>query len=174
MAPAWSPSGRRIAFFRESGRRQGLYVVHAGRHDARRLLRFPYGVSRSAWSPNGNWIAFGGAGGTYFVRSNGKGLRRVSGAPDLFTYSPLLWSPDSHHFAFVDSDGVVRVVSPPQAPAVPVTTAASDLDLCRIAIDLPVCQIAWAGDRLLFASYDPSGASRVRAALEPASILVRR
>jgi WD40 repeat protein len=151
-APSWSPSGRRIAFFRESGRRQGLYVVHAGRQDARRLLRFRFGVSLSAWSPNGRWIAFAGAGGTYFVRSNGSRLRRVAGAPLQSRDSPLLWSPDSRHFAFVDGDGVVRVVSPPQRQAVPVTSAASDLEVCRVAIDLPVCQIAWAGDRLVFAS----------------------
>jgi len=154
-APTWSPSGRRIAFFRASGRRQGLYVVHVGRHDARRIRRFVYDVRRSAWSPNGKWIAFGGAEGTYFVRSNGTGLRRVSGAAPMSPYSPLLWSPDSSHFAFVDGDGVVRVVSPPQRAAVPVTSAASDLDVCRVAIDLPVCQIAWAGDRLVFASHGP-------------------
>jgi dipeptidyl aminopeptidase/acylaminoacyl peptidase len=162
-APAWSANGRRIAFFRETGRRQGLYVVHARRHDARRLLRFTRAVSLSAWSPNGDWIAFGGAGGTYFVRSNGKGLRRVSGTPLLSTYSPLIWSADSSRFAFVDSDGVVRVVSPPQQQAVPVTTAASDLDVCRMAIGLPVCQIAWAGDRLLFASHGPQTAADVAA-----------
>jgi dipeptidyl aminopeptidase/acylaminoacyl peptidase len=151
-APSWSPSGRRIAFFRESGPRQGLYVVHAGRQDARRLLRFRFGVSLSAWSPNGRWIAFAGAGGNYFVRSNGSRLRRVAGAPLQSRDSPLLWSPDSGHFAFVDGDGVVRVVSPPQRQAVPVTSAASDLEVCRVAIDLPVCQLAWAGDRLVFAS----------------------
>jgi WD40 repeat protein len=151
VAPAWSPSGLRIAFFRESGPRRGLYVVHLGRHDARRLLRFRYSVSLSAWSRNGTWIAFGGPRGTYFVRSNGTGLHRLTGAPILSPFSPLLWSPDSSHFAFVDSEGIVRVVTPPQPAAVAVTTAA-DLDVCRIVIDVPVCQIGWAGNRLIFAS----------------------
>jgi dipeptidyl aminopeptidase/acylaminoacyl peptidase len=151
-APTWSPGGVRIAFFQLSGPRQGLYIVHVGRHDARRLRPFVRDVRRSAWSPNGRWIAFGGAEGTHFVRSNGTGLRRVGGAGPMSPYSPLLWSRDSSHFAFVDGDGVVRVVSPPQRQAAPVTSAPSDLEVCRVAIDLPVCQIAWAGDRLIFAS----------------------
>jgi dipeptidyl aminopeptidase/acylaminoacyl peptidase len=150
-APTWSPNGTRIAFFRENGSWEGLYIVRVGRRDARRVLRFRRAVFRSAWSPNGVWIAFEGAGGTYFVRADGKGLRRVAGASPVALASPLIWSADGRHFGFVDDRGVVRVVSPPRRSAVAVTSS-NDLDVCRVVIELPVCQIAWAGDRLLFAA----------------------
>jgi dipeptidyl aminopeptidase/acylaminoacyl peptidase len=153
-APAWSPSGRRVAFFRSTGSRRGLYVVHVGMHDARRLIRFSDGINLSAWSPNGRWIAFAGTSASYFVRSDGTGLRRVTGAPPLSISSPLIWSADSTHFAFVDGDGLVRVVTPSEPAAVAVT-GPSDLGVCRFALGLPVCQIAWAGDRLVFASGAP-------------------
>jgi hypothetical protein len=139
----WAPRGLRLLYERGSS----LQLVTSDPFGHHRWV--PARISERAW------IAFGGAGGTYFVRSNEKGLRRVSGAPLLSTYTPLLWSPDSGHFAFVDADGVVRVVTPPQASAVSITTAASDLDVCRMVIDLPVCQLAWARDRLLFASHGP-------------------
>jgi dipeptidyl aminopeptidase/acylaminoacyl peptidase len=161
IAPDWSPSGRRVAFFREGipcggggCRVQGLYIVDdATRRLPRRLHRLSANVASSAWSPNGTWIAFGGNRGVFIIRSNGQGLRRVTGAPALWTppilgadSAPLLWSPDSRHLAFVDSDGVVRVVDPLQSAAVAVGACGTTSELCPIA---------WAGDRLLFASSEP-------------------
>ena len=68
-------------------------------------------------------------------------------------WSPLLWSPDSRRFAFVDDTRIVRVVTPPDPAAVPVTTPA-DRDICNppAANSYFRCQLAWAGDRLVFAA----------------------
>jgi Tol biopolymer transport system component len=153
-APVWSPSGRRIAFFRESNaRRHGLYVVEPGTRRLRLLLRFRGLVTTAAWSPNGAWIAFGGPDGAYVVSWSGKDLRHLQGVTGLNTYSPLLWSSDSRHVAFVDDAGAVRVASPPERAAAAVTSATQDTRVCKLLQSIvPLCQIAWAGDRLLFAA----------------------
>jgi acid phosphatase type 7 len=79
-SPAWSPSGSRIAFTRNSS----LYVMGANGRHLRRVTRLPKPVTAPAWSPDGRLIAFsyGRAGhrGLYTIRDNGRRLRRVPGS----------------------------------------------------------------------------------------------
>lgn len=94
-APAWSPSGRRLAF-EEAGR---LAIV---RHDGTRLGLLPQltdSDSAPAWSPDGRRLAFIGTRPClycifpYTVRSDGTGLRRVinrgAGSPAWSTRGTL-------------------------------------------------------------------------------------
>ena len=56
--PMWSPSGARVAFFRDGGPRPGLYVARVWRRSASRVLGFGGSVVTAAWSREGGWIAF--------------------------------------------------------------------------------------------------------------------
>lgn len=157
----WSPGGGRIAFFRKDGARRGLYVVRVGRQDAVRTLRFVAPVGAAAWSRNGSWIAFSaadgssaGSSGTFFVEPSGKRFRRASRGLVTSGWSPLAWSPDSRHFAFVAGDRSVRVVAPPDAAAVAVTTP-SELEVCALPSGGWECRLGWTRNRLVFAARPP-------------------
>jgi Tol biopolymer transport system component len=96
--PAWSPSGRKIAFSAsQAPHRTWIYVMNAdGR--GRRALTHPAASDdhEPTWSPDGRTIAFArtgssGKGDIFLVNIDGSGLRRLttSGAND---YLPA-WSP---------------------------------------------------------------------------------
>jgi Tol biopolymer transport system component len=93
---AWAPDSRRIAYV---GKHGGLFVVRASGGRPRRLV----GTHRHGktarevsvdWSSRGE-LAFSDAGGIFAVRSDGRGLRRITrkrGRPD--------WSPDGKRLVF--------------------------------------------------------------------------
>jgi Tol biopolymer transport system component len=86
-APAWSPSGRRLAF-EEGGR---LAIVRRDGTPLGQLPQLTESDSEPTWSPDGRRLAFIGTGPClyciwpYTVRSDGTGLHRVinrwAGAP---------------------------------------------------------------------------------------------
>lgn len=54
--PAWSPDGRRIAFFRGAGQNRTLYLIPSAGGTERRLADgFFYGPG--SWSPDGGFLA---------------------------------------------------------------------------------------------------------------------
>jgi hypothetical protein len=95
-APAWSPSGDRIAFVT----RGNLWVADAdGTHGAELLED----ADQPAWSPNGRRIAFVRDGRVWTVRADGLDERQLArGAHPS-------WSPDGERIAF-DRDGEVITV----------------------------------------------------------------
>jgi hypothetical protein len=107
VAPAAEPDvskGGAIAY--SNG---GLYVLRAGVATPRRLVRRG---SAPSWSPGGRWLAFQRRTGpeitdtdVFVVRSNGRGLRRVSRRGG----SEPAWSPDGRKIVFARGGDLIEV-----------------------------------------------------------------
>src|SRR4051812_24639769 len=92
-APAWSPSGDRIAFVTKGD----LWVADAdGTHRALLVPR----ADTPAWSPNGRRLAFTRDGHVYTVRVDGLDERALA------TGAHPAWSPDGRRIVF-DRDGQI-------------------------------------------------------------------
>jgi TolB protein len=93
ITPAWSRSGRMLAFSRSptASTRPGMFVLGADTGQSRRIIT---GRAESpAWSPDDKRIAFSRGGSIWIVNARGGGLRRiVRGAGPT-------WSPDGRRIA---------------------------------------------------------------------------
>ena len=102
---AWSSNSRKIAFV---GRRGGIFVMDADSGRPRRIAATRSRGDEAGhvyvdWSSRGE-IVFSDKGGTYAIRADGTGRRRLStrtGAPK--------WSPDGRKFV-LSNDGQIYVV----------------------------------------------------------------
>ena len=110
---AWSPDGRRIAFWSErfegSQRIRALYVMRADGSGRRRLSPRYLVVAEDAeggvsWSPDGSRLAFQAARslrtGIWVVRADGSRLRQLARGRDP------VWSPRSELIAFQSGSGI--------------------------------------------------------------------
>jgi TolB protein len=111
--PAWSPDGKKVAFWREtmdasriSVKEAQIFVIDAtGDHERLVVAR---GTSPS-WSPDGQKLVFQDRHGLFVIGLDGQGRRQLTGKggmPD--------WSPDGQQVAFVKYNGrldSVRVVN---------------------------------------------------------------
>jgi Tol biopolymer transport system component len=103
LQPAFSPSGRRIAFVRSGqGTNSDIYTIRTDGTNPKRLVDIPsfeyYSGGQPAWSPDGTKIAFfSGVEDDYSietVRPDGTGRKPVTEG-----YAPN-WSPDGLRIAF--------------------------------------------------------------------------
>jgi Tol biopolymer transport system component len=102
-APAWSPDGRRIAYYSERAGAADLFVMNADGTGVEQLTKTPADEGGPAWSPDGRQIAFDTDRDRnfeiYVMNADGTGPRRLTSNParDL---SPA-WSPDGRRIAFM-------------------------------------------------------------------------
>ena len=100
---AWSPDGRKLAYFRSQNEEADLelYVMDADGSNKRRLTQFSGGVGDAAWRPDGKAIAFDRCTeescAIAVIAPDGSGLRRVG--PRGREGEPV-WSPDGRFIAF--------------------------------------------------------------------------
>jgi Tol biopolymer transport system component len=101
-APAWSPDGTSVVFVRRVGSSQALVVQPL--HGSERWLAWGAFSGRSAWSPDGRWIAYiyYAAGWELFLtRPNGTGRHSVTGNKTGWV-GAFDWSPDGKRLAVAD------------------------------------------------------------------------
>lgn len=163
-SPAWSPDGRRIAYYSEEGSRPGLYLMRA---DGSQRIRILDGDAEyPSWSPDGTRLAFMSLGfppgssssdyDVYVVDADGTGLRQLTHLPGEDGWPA--WSPDGRTIAFdhnvsstdnrfafaiylVDADGASpHAITPVDG---------------RLSFDYP----DWSrdGSMILFSGYPPDG-----------------
>jgi Tol biopolymer transport system component len=105
-SPAWSPTGRSIAFLGAGGRYPSVYV----RTKTKTTQVFSE-AQEFAWSPTGDWIAVARPNTTGYrsevdlVRPDGRATRKLSTS----WASELAWSQDGRFLAFHGGGGLVIV-----------------------------------------------------------------
>ena len=98
----WSPDGTQLAFWHSIGERIELAIVGSDGRGLRTIRHnLPNAGARLTWLPSGA-LAYG----TFVIRPDGRGLRRVVRSP-----FDLVWSPDGSRFAVTDRKGHLRVGS---------------------------------------------------------------
>lgn len=101
--PAFSPSGREIAFASSRDGNFEIYVMNADGSQARRLTHSPGLDIRPAWSPDSRRLAFTSArdGGyaIYLMNADGSEPRRVTHNPERNDYAA--WHPNGRQLAIV-------------------------------------------------------------------------
>ena len=105
----WSPNNARLAFIREIGQTQSLYVIDSDGTGSMTLTAIP-GDEIGSWSPNGKSVLFsvreGPLNGLYIRNPDGVNEFRLTNTPD---FSPI-WSPDSRRIAFLsERDGSIEI-----------------------------------------------------------------
>jgi TolB protein len=106
---AWSPDGRRIAFFRTSSHCTGcpvirdVYLISPQGRESRRLTRTPDVIERDlAWSPDGRKIAFstdGYWGEVFVMNADGRQRRHLTFAASSGYCAGPSWSPGGRRIA---------------------------------------------------------------------------
>jgi TolB protein len=133
LDPAWSPSGKLIAYdYRPPGYSiREIWVVGVDGKRARQVTRLREISTRPAWSPDGRSLAFqsdarGGHVEIYSIGLDRRGLRRQTRS-EIDTFDPD-WSPDGRRIAFsrngaiwtVDRSGRERKLTSGKNDAAPV------------------------------------------------------
>jgi TolB protein len=112
-APAYSPSGRQIAFLRA----HRLWVAQADGDSAHAVTPKGWLVGDHEWSPRGSRLAFGRGFENsvrtvlYTVEPDGSGLRRLVGAPGGARLYGGAWSPNGRAIVYEQSSfrSLVRI-----------------------------------------------------------------
>ncbi len=107
-SPAWSPDGRRIAFYSERDGNPDIYVMSADGSGVRRLTSTKADEGYPSWSPDGKTITFDsdrdGNFEIYAMDADGSNPRRLTNHPARDVSAS--WSPDGSSIVFMsDRDG---------------------------------------------------------------------
>ena len=123
--PAWSPDGRRLAFYSSRHKSYNLagdaaiYLINADGSGLTRLTNSPSAAQWPAWSPNGMKIAYvqqscinadctvQGPRAVYTVNVDGSGVTRLTNS--IIGEDKPTWSPDGTKIAFVRGDSISDV-----------------------------------------------------------------
>jgi len=101
-SPAWSRSGRRIAFSGPScaGCPGAIFLIQPGGAGQRRLPGTVPGAARPSWGPLDRSLTFvgGPTSAVYTISSRGTGQRRLTGDP--IAHDQSAWSPDGRQIAY--------------------------------------------------------------------------
>jgi Tol biopolymer transport system component len=104
-SPAWSPDGKRIAFYSERDGNAELYVMNADGSDERRLTRTPADEGYPSWSPDGRTVSFDtdrdGNFEVYAMDADGGNVRRLTNNPASDVSAS--WSPDGSRIVFMSN-----------------------------------------------------------------------
>jgi Tol biopolymer transport system component len=103
--PAWSPSGRRLAFgIRDAGPTQRFAIVRANGTELREVPQLVGRYPSPAWAPSGRRLVFPGEDGLFTARTDGTHLIRVTQKPPVFEAA---WS-ETGLIAFANDDDPYR------------------------------------------------------------------
>ena len=103
-SPAWSPTGREIAFTSDRGGSPQVYVMDRDGGNVRRLTYDCRYTDSPAWSPRGDRLAFVSQvlGRVRPLCLQGRRLRRAAGRAGGSNENPH-WSPDGRHLVFASN-----------------------------------------------------------------------
>lgn len=129
--PSWSPSGRRIAFVRQSALPRGyltgqVFVVNVDGKRLRRIVAERGEYANLTWSPDGTSFAFLRQQHLYVMRADGSAVRQLFASYPWVT--GFAWSPDGRRLAaahdypepgidVVNADGTGQAVLVPDVRA---------------------------------------------------------
>src|SRR5262249_8387676 len=131
--PAWSPDGRRIAFWRDLGDGEDLYTMRANGTDVRQVTDLPQGEAFPRYSPDGTTLAYTRRLGPDFsgfsvhrTRLDGSHDRQLP--PTSMQAANADWSPDGTRLALnnnfaepCDGPSDIFVMRPTGGPIVGLT-----------------------------------------------------
>ena len=123
-SPAWSPDGRRLAFYSERDGNAEIYVMNADGTGVRRLTRTSADEGYPSWSPDGRTIAFDsdrdGNFDVFAMDADGGNVRPLTRHPSRDVSAT--WTPDGSTIVFMSDreDGgfdIYRAAADPSAAA---------------------------------------------------------
>jgi eukaryotic-like serine/threonine-protein kinase len=116
-APAFSPDGQRIAYFRQGSDGGRIWISPVAGGPPVVLWRSDSAQDLPNWSPDGAWIVYpqnsGGKMGKWSLAKTRVGAKAAPQvlAPDIVPLSPVKWAPNGEWIAFDGREGL-SIVSP--------------------------------------------------------------
>ncbi len=120
--PRWSPDGKLIAYTRERGTSDAVFVIDASGGEERQLTDWDLVAGYPDWSPNGDWIVFGTypffsfnfdavVSNLYRMRPDGSGIEQLTffDSPSARASQPR-YTPDGEWIVFTADTGSAREI----------------------------------------------------------------